>query len=51
VAEPAEAGESEKLRRFNDEPAPWHFKVLVAATGIYLSWRLIEAIFWAADHA
>jgi len=28
--------------------APWHFKVLIAITVIYLSWRLIQGIFWLA---
>ena len=36
----------EKLRRFSDEPAPWHFKVLVAATVIYLAFRLFQGILW-----
>ena len=39
----------EKLRRFNDEPAPWHFKVLVAAVAVYLSWRLYFAVLWVAQ--
>ena len=45
VAEPAAP---EKLRKFSDEPAPWHFKVLVAATAIYLGWRAIQGIDWVA---
>ncbi len=28
----------------NDEKAPWHFKLMVVALVVYLSWRLI-AIF------
>ena len=28
--------------------APWHFKMLVAAATIYLSWRLVQGIVWAA---
>ncbi len=28
--------------------APWHFKVLIVITAIYLSWRLIQGIFWLA---
>lgn len=27
--------------------APWHFKLLVAATVIYLAWRLVQMIGWA----
>jgi hypothetical protein len=26
--------------------APWHFKVLVLATVIYLGWRLVQLIEW-----
>lgn len=28
--------------------APWHFKVLLAVTVVYLSWRLIQGVFWLA---
>lgn len=28
--------------------APWHFKVLVGAAGIYLTWRLAQGIGWLA---
>ncbi|MEY2399514.1 MAG: hypothetical protein QOJ00_2688 [Actinomycetota bacterium] len=27
---------------------PWHFKVLVAAAGLYLSWRAVQGIEWVA---
>lgn len=30
--------------------APWHFKVLVAATTVYLSWRLVGGVIWVAEH-
>ena len=26
----------------DDEKAPWHFKLMVAALVVYLSWRLIQ---------
>lgn len=26
--------------------APWHFKLLVAVTVVYLGWRLIQAATW-----
>jgi hypothetical protein len=42
--------EPEKLRRFSDEPAPWHFKVLVVATAVYLAWRALQGIDWVAHH-
>jgi hypothetical protein len=29
--------------------APWHFKLLVAATAIYLAWRLLQGVSWLAD--
>ena len=45
--DPGEA-KPEKLRRFSDEPAPWHFKVLLAATSIYLSFRAWQGIVWVA---
>jgi len=44
-----QVGEPEKLRRFSDEPAPWHFKVLVAAVAVYLSYRLYFAVLWVAQ--
>ena len=40
----------EKLRKFSDEPAPWHFKVLVALTAVYLAWRALQGIDWVAHH-
>lgn len=30
--------------------APWHFKLLVAATAAYLGWRLVQGIVWVAEH-
>ena len=36
----------EKITRFETEGSPWHFKVLVAATVIYLGWRFVQIIFW-----
>lgn len=38
VAHPADAG------------APWHFKVLIAATAVYLGWRLLQGVVWVAQH-
>ncbi len=40
----------EKLRRFSDEPAPWHFKVLIGATAVYLGYRALQGIGWVAHH-
>ncbi|MDP1820368.1 MAG: hypothetical protein Q8K58_10845 [Acidimicrobiales bacterium] len=39
-------GEPEKLRKFSDEPAPWHFKVLLVAVVVYLGYRLYEVVLW-----
>ena len=51
VGDDAEAGAPpEKLRKFNDEGAPWHFKVLVAITGVYLSYRAFQLVGWVAQH-
>lgn len=30
--------------------APWHFWVMVAGVVLYLGWRLVEGIFWAAQN-
>ncbi|MEX2292290.1 MAG: hypothetical protein WD691_00765 [Acidimicrobiales bacterium] len=30
--------------------APWHFKVLIAVTGVYLSYRLLQGIVWVGHH-
>jgi hypothetical protein len=36
----------EKISRFETEGAPWHFKLLIAITVIYLGYRFIQLIFW-----
>ncbi len=28
----------------DDEKTPWHFKLLVTMTGLYLAWRLVDWI-------
>ncbi len=40
----------EKLRKFRDEPTPWHFKLLVVAVSIYLLFRLVQGIVWVSGH-
>ena len=40
VAEPA-AGHAATRQK-----APWHFKLLLLATVIYLGWRLVQLIEW-----
>ncbi len=32
-------------------PAPWHFKVLLVGTVLYLVYRFIWFIFWLTGHA
>lgn len=29
---------------------PWHFKLLLLATVLYLGWRLVQGIVWVAEH-
>jgi hypothetical protein len=41
-----QVGEPEKISRFETEGAPWHFKLLIAVTVVYLGWRFIQLIFW-----
>lgn len=40
VADPTKAGDDVHVK------APWHFKVLVLVTVVYLGWRLIQMIGW-----
>lgn len=28
------------------EGAPWHFKVLIAITVLYLAWRFVQVVVW-----
>ena len=30
--------------------APWHFKLLLLATVVYLGWRLVQGVVWVAEH-
>lgn len=38
---------AEPLTRFETVSTPWHFKVLVAATIVYLAWRFVQLVVWA----
>lgn len=29
---------------------PWHFKLLLLATVLYLGWRLVQGVIWVAEH-
>jgi hypothetical protein len=33
-----------------DQHAPWHFKLLIVALSVYLTWRFIQGIFWVIHH-
>jgi len=46
----AEAVPAEKLTRFEREGAPWHFRLLIAVTVVYLGYRLLQGLFWVAHH-
>jgi hypothetical protein len=30
---------------------PWYFKLMLAATGVYLVWRAYQGISWVVHHA
>ena len=51
VAEDAEAGDDADDDEEGAPKPPWHFKVLLVATVIYLIYRLIWFIFWLSHHA
>ena len=40
-------GEDEEVR---PRRAPWHFKLLLVGTVIYLGWRLYQGIEWLVHH-
>jgi hypothetical protein len=49
-APPEDADDGESEEEGPPKP-PWHFKVLLIATVIYLIYRLIWFIFWISHHA
>jgi hypothetical protein len=34
--------EAQAARAVSEEAAPWHFKLLVGATVVYLGWRFVQ---------
>lgn len=34
----------------DDLKVPWHFKMLVAATVLYLGWRAFQGVAWVIAH-
>ena len=47
VAEPEGAEGAEAVE---GPPVPWHFKLLVLATVLYLGWRLVQGVAWVVGH-
>ncbi len=45
------AGQDHARQDEEELKAPWHFKILVAGTVIYLVYRLIWFVFWLTGHA
>lgn len=50
-----EAGECPTCGRVLGEPraevkAPWHFKLLVVATVLYLGFRAVQGVAWIMQH-
>lgn len=39
---PVGDSEDRAARAAEDETTPWHFKLLVVATVVYLGWRLVQ---------
>ncbi len=32
------------------QKAPWHFKLLLVATAVYLAYRAVQGVVWVAHH-
>jgi hypothetical protein len=45
----AEPGDADAAAAAKDQKAPWHFKLLVAVTVVYLAWRAVEMIGWVVN--
>lgn len=45
MAEPDGADEG-----VTESTAPWHFKVLIAVTALYLGYRLLQGLSWVGAH-
>lgn len=43
----ADIPEPEKVSRFGREGAPWHFKLLIGITVVYLGYRFVQLLVWA----
>jgi hypothetical protein len=54
LSEDPSSGDTEAIENAEEDgppKPPWHFKVLLIATVIYLIYRLIWFIFWISHHA
>jgi len=51
LGEDALSNDAEESEEDGPPKPPWHFKVLLIATVIYLIYRLIWFIFWISHHA
>jgi hypothetical protein len=51
-SDPAANGDSQESDESEERQAkaPWHFKVIVVGSVIYLGWRLYQGIGWLAHH-
>jgi len=49
-AAPAASAPAEVTTREARPRAPWHFKMLLVATVVYLGYRLYQGVFWVAHH-
>lgn len=49
VAEPG-ASDTAAPASGDDSVAPWHFKVLIAVTAVYLGYRLLQGLSWVGHH-
>ena len=47
---PPPAGPAEVATQEARPRAPWHFKMLLVATVVYLGYRLYQGVFWLAHH-
>ena len=43
-------GHALELAAEDDTPVPWHFKLLLVATVLYLGWRAVQGVVWVVAH-
>jgi hypothetical protein len=47
----ADAPGSDAAGAEEDVTVPWHFKLLLVATVLYLGWRAVQGVAWVVAHA